>query len=87
MAIVLWKVKQREKDSQVLRTDCNKRDRDISLRGCLKTNELKGKVRMMLALYRWEIKVLDLRTARSAGRVKKTSFKTLEISCVCYVGS
>jgi len=33
------------------------------------------------------VKVVDSRPARSAGRVKKSCFKTLENFCVCYEGS
>jgi len=34
-----------------------------------------------------QLKVVDSRPARSAGRVKKSCFKTLENVCVCYEGS
>jgi len=33
------------------------------------------------------IQVIDLWPALSTGRVRKTCFKTLEISCICYEGS
>ena len=35
----------------------------------------------------FKFKVVDSRPARSAGRVKKSCFKTLENVCVCYEGS
>jgi len=41
-----------------------------------------GLIRLLLCL-----KVVDSRPARSAGRVKKSCFKTLENYCVCYEGS
>jgi len=35
----------------------------------------------------FQLKVVDSRPARPAGRVKKSCFKTLENFCVCYEGS